>query len=326
MKKYLVPVLACVLLLLSFFQLFALRNDVKLLTRGQDSLSNRVNEQGSSIANQVHNALSTQASLLHRFETSYGELDSAALSVPTRITAQPKELHADSKLSLLGGTASQPFTRQGDTFVLDLNLALPITDAPDVEWSLCLESGGVKQLESLPMSLDVSHFLLIISATCYGTVSSKGEDILYQGSIDMYLPSTREGVGFDSFTDFKFLSTENGQVIFEKSYSDEAVKRRDPNSNSYTLQLNERIAKSTDQSQELWLQTTDSYGLRHQLLLSNVFFGASSTPIPDLSPLEGVDFLYRADGSLLYASNRSISPVPPLYGTASSNEAACETP
>lgn len=314
MKKHsslVVTCLALLLLLTLLVQVTSLRSQVESLSHRQDDLSNRVMEMTVNLRNQVEAGFQSKASVVHRFEVRYGDMDVQTLTVPAHITAQPKEMAADTTLTLILDEIKHPFTRQGDDFLLDLSLSVPMST--DKAMTLCVESGGVKELEVMQNMLDPNSLLPRPSAYFSGRVQVSGDKVHYQGDLELRLATVSEELTFDVLQSFRLLVTENDRVVFEKTYPRDAISRINPQDEiMHRMKMDETVPLREGVAQDLWLQVTDQYGLIHQILLKRITTNVStdgSVLVPESQG--GETYLFRADGTLLNASN--FTQIPPLY-------------
>lgn len=270
MKKQTTYILVAALIVLQLYSITrinSLQSRVENLNNNVHSVENRLDNQISSIYQNVDQQLEAQASLILNSSTKVGKLNIATLTVPVTFTVEPKVITETMSVSLDFNGELVQLEQSGLQYSTTKNLKISDSISPKI----VIEDKGVKNIED-PMELRVSNIKEQVFPHIYAHFSGGSS----YGSNEY---STKGQLGIDykpsqdnhHFIDMKYVIRVDDETIKETPIAmdtDSGLGR------PFTLDILDKYSINDGQTLTSTVVAVDSLGFTHEYLVTHFVAGS----------------------------------------------------
>ena len=306
MKKFIIPALVVVLIILQFVSLARIGSLQDELMNTRNDLRNLMSQQSGHMSSQINNIYSSidtmlkkQASIISSYDCEFGAVDTTDLTLPVTFQVVPREVKEDTSVALFVSGESVAMSRSGTSFTA----TVPVNIFGTLEARVAIEDGGVTRSEDLPVQEDLRYRVLPIVDVRFENIDgsySKNPD----GQSGEYTISGRIGVDVkpamngNTIEQARVVIDRDGTIVFDKTLAgglwhavgDKSEVQTDQpvriGGETVFLDIAEKFPLSTGQTLTFTVLAVDSLGLTHQKKFALV---AGTDPIMGLN----MDFKMR---------------------------------
>lgn len=273
MKKYAVPVLITILIVLQILSISRIGNLQNDLRNAENNLLNIVSEQSNEISDiysNIDSMLKRQSSIIDSYEYSFGMPDKDKLTVPVTFTLSPKESRVDTSATLHVSGKSVTMSRNGTNFTGTLSVDLFDT----MEAKVVIADNGLEKTEKLEVEGNLRHSLLpTIFAHFEGEsgseYSTKPGDLTGEyhrkGNLSVDVKSSKE----NTIEKASLVIEIDGKVISEKPI----------NIDGQCTDINEKVPLSAGQTLIMSVMATDNIDLIHKAIIDKFELDDNAVPV-----------------------------------------------
>lgn len=272
MKKYVVPVLLTVLMVMqavSLSTIRGLRDQLEDTNRQLSQVSSEQSQIMGNIYSNVDNLLKRQASIIDTYDYTLGEADRQNLAVPMTVRVTPKETRTDTAATLYLSGKSVVLERNGTTF--EGTLSVDIFDT--IEAKVVFADEGVERSEKLDIWENLRERVL---PSLYAQF--EGESGYHQTTGNTTGTYTRKGnLNLDlkesdksEFREIRIVLELDGTVISDKPVENVLGQR---------VSVDEKVSLSPGQTSAMYLLAEDSLGLIHKLTIDEIKIDENGQPV-----------------------------------------------
>ncbi len=295
MKKEHVLSLAVVVLLalqvLSYLQIGELREQVY---RAEANLNSRIGEVQNDvigISGTIEQELAAQAAIVQDYDYQIGDFDIERKRAPVVFSITPKTLRDDTTLTLDIGGALYPMERQGNDFVVTVEIGVAQSIAPQA--MVAVHSDGTTQMEALHVNLNLLEtiFPLIFPHFSGQSGYQAGQFVIENGYV--FLDVLEKGD--NHIVALSYFLTRDGEIVAEGTQTGTEEE-------AHELAVVLAVDAEQGQVMDLWVETVDTQGLVQRHLVHRYVIGSEAQP--DIFPTVTWG-LYAPDGSTIYEEDAS---------------------
>jgi hypothetical protein len=314
MRKFIMPALVAILIILQFVSLARIDNLQDELRNTRNELGNIISQQSgqiNSIYSRIEDLLKKQASIISSYDYEFGAVDTASLTLPVTFQVIPREIKDDTRVALDVSGESITMSRNGTNFIA----TLPASIFSTLEVRVAIEDGGVTRTEDLSILEDLRYRALPIVDARFENINasySKNPD----GQSGEYKISGRIGVvvkpamNGNTIEQARVVIDRDGTIIFDKTLAGGPWNTPSDNPDLSTgqpvpvrdgtafLDIDEKFTLSSGQTLTFTVIAVDSLGLTHQ---EKFALDAGTGPIMELKmrPPEEATIIGK-NGEVLY--------------------------
>lgn len=274
MKKAL-PYVVAVLIIMQFMMLSRIGSLQNELANTKNELINLSSLQSGHIVSLYHRIdklLSSQDSILSRFDYVLGAVDPNELTVLVTFTISPKELTADTRAVLHVSGASTAMVRNGTVFTA----AIPVDFFKQMDVTVALAEGNTEKIERLAITKNLSQeVLLSVFSTFEGNNHFMKKVDANSGTYQIAGKAIIETkpVPINSIQSASLVIDIDGRIVADRPLP------ANPSSPSLTENIDEKIEIAAGQKLTMSAKVTDQLGLSYTAIVDQFALDAQSNPV-----------------------------------------------
>ncbi|MDD5703775.1 MAG: hypothetical protein PHU23_17205, partial [Dehalococcoidales bacterium] len=318
MKKFIIPALVAVLIILQFVSLARIGSLQDELMNTRNELRNFMSQQSGHMSSQINSIysgiddmLKKQASIISSYDCEFGVVDTANLTLPVTFQIVPREIKEDTSVALYVSGESFAMSRSGTSFTA----TVPASIFSTLEARVAIEDGGVTRTEDLPVQDDLRYRALPIVDARFENIDgsySKNPDgqsgeYTISGRIGMDVKPAMNG---NTIEQARVVIDRDGTIVYDKTLASGLWNTTGDNPDLHAdqpvrigggtafLDIAEKFTISTGQSLTFTVSAVESLGLTHQ---EKFVLVAGANPVMDLKmrSLEDTTIIGK-NGEVLY--------------------------
>ncbi len=267
-KSYILIAALIALQLYSLVKINSLQSKIDYTNHTISSVENRLDNQISSIYQNVDEKLEAQASLIHKTSVKVGNLDVGTLTVPIKFTIEPKMITETMVVSL---------DFNGEIVQLDKS-GLQYSTTKDFEISesvfpkIIMQDNGVKSVEEhngLMVSSIKEQVFPHIYANFHGETSYGSNQYSAKGNLSIDYKPSEENI---AFVDIKYVIKVDDKIIKETPV---VLENEDGLGGNFTLDIDDKYSMNEGQILTTNVVAVDSLGFSHEYLLTHFVAGSN---------------------------------------------------
>ncbi len=275
MKKYIVPTLLVILIVLQLVSLSRMEQLKNELNNTKNQLSNLATSQSgqlSMLTANINQMLSKQASMIDHFEYAFGEFDQSRMTLPVTFKVVPKEVTPDARMTLDVSGERIAMDRSGTTFTA----TLPVGIFTKFEASVILTDNGSDKSEKLAVS---EHLRFRLLPTVFAHF--EGDSVMnYTKSADSLSGAYhRSGKIALDVKPVENNTIEKARLVFE--VDGEIIKEMPINTGGMSTEFDQRLSLAAGQHLVVSIEAIDSFGLIHRVIVEKFSLNGQAEHIPE---------------------------------------------
>ncbi|QIB69693.1 hypothetical protein Ami103574_10325 [Aminipila butyrica] len=287
MKKNILPLIIVVLVVAQFVSIMKISSLQQQVDNARAEISTQDDNTRSEIneiyAN-VDEMLKKEASLIETASIKVGDLDTENFTAPITFAITPKEVSANTAVSLEIDGQLNPMTRNGTTFSTTVSRGIFGKVSP----MIVIDESGVKkttQDDRIVVESMKDLILPILSPQFIGETSYSRDTYQCKKTLYADVKNAESGI---AFTDMRFVIKVDKKVISNEVIPSDAF--------SGGWQVDKSIQLKKGQTCIMMVIATDSIGLEHRYTVEYWRAGADDQRGPRFDEEQ----IYAADGKLLW--------------------------
>jgi hypothetical protein len=271
MKKQKLYILIAALIALQLYSLVkinSLQSRIDYNNHTISSVENRLDNQISSIYQNVDEKLEAKASLIHKTSIKVGNLDVGTLTVPITFTIEPKMITETMLVSLDFNGEIVQLEKSGLKYSTTKDFEISDSVFPKI----IVQDNGVKSIEEhngLMVSSIKEQVFPLIFARFIGESSYGSNDYRAKGNLDIdYKPSQEN----NSFVDIKYVIKVDDKIIKETPV---VLEKEGGLGGNFTLDIDDKYSMNDGQILTTNVVAVDSLGFIHEYLVTHFVAGSN---------------------------------------------------
>ena len=284
----------------SYSRINKLNNSVNNLQNNLDQNINTMRTDIADIYEKVDQRLKKEASILSRYDITYGPLDTTNYTAPILVSVTPKNADNNTSVSIKIGETTAQLNRNGEVFsgYIDTNVFIADSTLPLITvknssstQNEYLEDHDMKNLFTVFMPYLYSD--LVIREETYSNNKTK---VSYELSVDSKPQSENCTT---TYTQIWLVGESNGKEVFRND-----ITQKVENSNGKIISI-EKTFNSTEYKNytdmKYFIVATDSLGFTHKCPINTLNHSSDGSTTTELEQAtDGWGCIYDRDGKLLY--------------------------
>lgn len=285
MKKHISSIIIVVLSILqlySFVKISNLQERIDINNSSIQSNRSQLQNQISSIYQNVDNKLEQQASLIKNASYEFGDLNIEMLEIPITFFITPKTISENTSIFLDLNGDLIPLQKVGTTYSTTANFNIFSNVFP----SIIIEDNGVKKLED-NLNLRVGEISSSIFPSGHPRFSGRSSYGSNKYTMSGHIDFDEKPANADiSFVEINFVNKVDGEIINRKPI---------PISEGM-IKIEEKIPLNVGQLLTSYVVAVDNLGFTHEYLVEHFLAGAEAQREPYFEQ----KYIYAPNGELVY--------------------------